>query len=552
MAIESGEPSRRYSLALDESWTKPTEGNVAVKDPTRLDPGLRHVVAAVEARDWDQLRRLTGIRQCRRPPGCDKPGSRHDPCKDLHDEQELPLLFEFDWREMTIGVARDRLSKLSLLVAEDYFVDAFGKEEKPRYAGGAIAVSTENPAQLPVLERDEKPRSLRNQIATILNEAEFIVRMELPAGATAFNEGALDDIDLTPATRHCHDTDLDGCGVIVGIIDDGCAFAHPNVLRPGAAGGPPTTRVRYLWDQAHPSAANGWTHVGYGGAELTGTTIDDMIRKVANGAHADKGISREERVYAALDYPIADLASHGTHVMDIAAGNGGALLRHRRASRPRPTSSSSSFPPRRSRMAGALSTSDRRRHRLHLRQGAGKTPAVINISYGGYAGTARRHVARRARASTTSSRSAESRAWSWPPATASKPTATRRRTSPPGRQALAAALDRQARGPDANDLEVWYERQRDARRSRSVAPDGTSRAGRCRYPVTEYRSRRSRRRHRRGRHDQADRRQAVRGEPIAHDPRHAQPDRRAKGTTTTPLAPGTWGDRSCANVGNAR
>src|SRR5258708_39026722 len=71
-----------------------------------------------------------------------------------------------------------------------------------------------------------------------------------------FHGASFDDIDM-PAQRKVNGITVDGSGIVVGIVDDGCAFAHLDFLRPGTT----QSRVVYLWDQtpgAKP-AVKGWT-----------------------------------------------------------------------------------------------------------------------------------------------------------------------------------------------------------------------------------------------------------------------------------------------------
>jgi subtilisin family serine protease len=93
-----------------------------------------------------------------------------------------------------------------------------------------------------------------------------------------------------------------GKGVVVGVIDFGCDFAHRNFRRKDGS-----TRLLALWDQAGV-AMPGSPH-GYGRV-YTQVEINAAL-KSANP-------------YAALGYgpPVDPQGTHGTHVLDIAAGNG--------------------------------------------------------------------------------------------------------------------------------------------------------------------------------------------------------------------------------------
>lgn len=91
-----------------------------------------------------------------------------------------------------------------------------------------------------------------------------------------------------------------GKGVIVGIIDYGCDFAHQNFRKPDGS-----TRILALWDQTVSPGAS--SHLGYGRV-YTQAEINAALRTVDP--------------YASLGHHPGS-ASHGTHVMDIACGNGG-------------------------------------------------------------------------------------------------------------------------------------------------------------------------------------------------------------------------------------
>lgn len=97
-----------------------------------------------------------------------------------------------------------------------------------------------------------------------------------------------------------------GAGMVVGIVDFGCDFAHRNFL--DAKG---RTRIEAIWNQAGVPPA-GPTPFKYG--RLYSAAQINAALKAANP-------------YAALGYgPAVDSGpeqgTHGTHVMDIAAGNG--------------------------------------------------------------------------------------------------------------------------------------------------------------------------------------------------------------------------------------
>jgi subtilisin family serine protease len=102
---------------------------------------------------------------------------------------------------------------------------------------------------------------------------------------------------------------LDGSGVLVGIVDAGCDFRHKNFRHSSGA-----TRIRFLWDQSQESGT-AEPPEGYGyGREFTA----DMINLALSAG--------EDAAYKELGYTPSP-GAHGTHVMDVAAGNGRELAR---------------------------------------------------------------------------------------------------------------------------------------------------------------------------------------------------------------------------------
>ena len=111
-----------------------------------------------------------------------------------------------------------------------------------------------------------------------------------------------------------------GGPVVLGVIDDGCAFAHPSLRAP--AGPPWTTRVRALWDQntlpgavAFGSTGTAPPEFGYG-REVTKAQLDAWLTAATRG-----GVLDEDSCYRAAGYrALRRRATHGMHVLDLACG----------------------------------------------------------------------------------------------------------------------------------------------------------------------------------------------------------------------------------------
>lgn len=102
---------------------------------------------------------------------------------------------------------------------------------------------------------------------------------------------------------------LTGKGILVGIIDSGIDYAHPDFLNPDG-----TTRILSLWDQTIPSdsVTDASPPAGYGfGTLFTANRINEALNAT----------NPEERFMLC---PSQDISGHGTHVTGIAAGNGRA------------------------------------------------------------------------------------------------------------------------------------------------------------------------------------------------------------------------------------
>jgi hypothetical protein len=103
-----------------------------------------------------------------------------------------------------------------------------------------------------------------------------------------------------------HPSPLRGTGIIVGVVDYGCDVQHNNFRHADG-----TTRLLSLWDQT--GGQNGASPQPYKyGREFSAEQINASLL-IGNP-------------YAALQYE-PESGSHGTHVLDIAAGNGRATGR---------------------------------------------------------------------------------------------------------------------------------------------------------------------------------------------------------------------------------
>ncbi|GMA15728.1 hypothetical protein E5F05_06105 [Deinococcus metallilatus] len=113
-------------------------------------------------------------------------------------------------------------------------------------------------------------------------------------------------LPLTPNDeRRAGDLGATGRGVVIGLIDWGCDFAHPDFRHADG-----TTRLLALWDQRRGGDTDAWPY-GYG--------------RLYDAARLNAALKAPDP-YAALGYHPADadpgLGAHGTHTLGIAGGNG--------------------------------------------------------------------------------------------------------------------------------------------------------------------------------------------------------------------------------------
>jgi Subtilase family len=102
---------------------------------------------------------------------------------------------------------------------------------------------------------------------------------------------------------------------IVGIIDDGLAFAHERFQTPDRK-----TRIAFFWNQGYPKSEPMEKKVtpaaGYG-LEFAKKAVDDLMK-----ASESRGLVDEDLFYRKAGYlEVSRYWAHGTHVMDLACGS---------------------------------------------------------------------------------------------------------------------------------------------------------------------------------------------------------------------------------------
>ena len=284
-------------LVEDASW----DSLIDVEGRRKIDAGVRLVASLLDTFDAGALYLRTGM-----------------VLKDdgLLEQASCPLFIETR--------ARERAKVLVQLVQQSH-----GQLQVPRLFLGDTLGHALSVVPVDVRWQDEfdpaaarRGDSFRRAIVALAKNG-GVSRVSMPRPLRPSGNGSLVDIDL-PADRMVQGRRLDGNGVVVGIIDDGCALAHPHFLVPGKL----ESRLLALWDPARDSDDGGWgpplgdtTAFALPGRELTKAAIDGAL-----AAHRlPDGRLDEDAVYEALGYELPRV-THGTHVMDIACGNGRSVM----------------------------------------------------------------------------------------------------------------------------------------------------------------------------------------------------------------------------------
>lgn len=394
---ESPPPSDSHRPRTNQASGGP--GGMDPEDLARMDADLRLVLAQIAGGDYRELAWWTGIVVHDRKS---TPDAR---------PQTFPLVLELtDLRRLrwtSIDVRRE-LEPLGVMVTDAAYRELDRKGSQLRRVPGRLLVDPFDPG-LVVVERRATPvlRDDGERLTVRLHELlgkKCVGRLALAAQHLPCLDVAVGGEPGVPAgigvpadrkyTSPTHGTrKLTGKGVVVGIIDDGCPFAHHDFVRNRGSRRHPKYRSRVvrLWDQTRQSTAQeqarGWSDVSYG-REITAGAIDAALNLPV---HAVKpGRIDERAVYDYLGYPIGepgDLASHGGRVMDIAAGHGRSLLGHEGIA-PDADIVFVQLPQVMVTMNPAALSShiiDALTYISDYASAKGK-PAVINLSYGGYSG----------------------------------------------------------------------------------------------------------------------------------------------------------------------
>jgi hypothetical protein len=145
----------------------------------------------------------------------------------------------------------------------------------------------------------EQLQKVHNELFSLKAGTELYLNLFNSVPATHCNPEALDAAARIGGKAF---PGVNGSRVIVGIVDFGCDFKHANFLKPSG-----DTRLLYLWDQSDAPDTSLAPKLFNYGREFDSARINAALRTQAP--------------YQELGYTPPP-GAHGTHVMDVAAGNG--------------------------------------------------------------------------------------------------------------------------------------------------------------------------------------------------------------------------------------
>ena len=216
-------------------------------------------------------------------------------------EEDVTTDLDPELQEIVICRGQNPSVESSLTLTEDdaLMVDVIAKLRQPEQEVDGLIIAQRMGQIVTGTVRADQIEHVRSQVISL--KAARKLRATLGRSVREIEAAAEQLQQQLPASLG----GVNGSGVVVGIIDGGCDFAHPNFLLGGR------TRIKFLWDQQGDAATSPPPGFFYG-REFNRQALDNAL---ASDTRAE--------AYKRLRYD-PGFGSHGTYVMDIAAGSGSA------------------------------------------------------------------------------------------------------------------------------------------------------------------------------------------------------------------------------------
>lgn len=190
----------------------------------------------------------------------------------------------------------------SITLDEGYLPEIQEWEVIVKYFGDILRLGAELGAQVEILTDEYAILTLPEDVIEELAAREEIVYVEMPNDLGLVLDNSLDAACITQVQIY-PPYELKGEGVLLGIIDTGIDYLHPDFRNEDG-----TTRIVSIWDQT----IEGDPPAGFNsGTEYTREQINEALQQPT-------------RAEAMEIVPSMDVMRHGTHVAGIAGGNGRA------------------------------------------------------------------------------------------------------------------------------------------------------------------------------------------------------------------------------------
>jgi subtilisin family serine protease len=215
------------------------------------------------------------------------------------EREQIPARLDPELQNAILAARSDTFTGTTVSPPDigDAFVDVLGRLKDP---AGAV------PAEISDIQKAGEVITGRVKVRDIVRARAHGNILSLKGGRKIYEtlDSSVSEINASrPQLRASFPGKVfDGAGVIVGVVDHGCDFAHPNFRNERG------TRILYLWDQKESSEDHPPPRGFRDGREFDARAIDRALEVAAPECYERLGYQPQ--------------SAHGTRVLDIAAGSG--------------------------------------------------------------------------------------------------------------------------------------------------------------------------------------------------------------------------------------